>query len=153
MYLNMWEFSVIIEGRGINAKIRGDVWMFMRKITPLLLLAIVLAGCQDNNLNMKEDVTSIEVYACCKKDGDLIKEITDKALIDDLVKDLKKADTGTTANLDFLPPEYELYFKTDDEVVYEMGYFTEVKDLDLDGRYWDFNNDRMYSVDHELPIE
>lgn len=123
----------------------------VKGITFLCLLSFILIGCQENNLKIKEDVTSVEVHACCK-DKERLTEITDQSFINDLVTKLEHADTGTTAIPYFLPPEYKLYFKADDATVYQMGYFAEVGDLNLEGRYWDFNNDRMYGVDDELPV-
>lgn len=127
--------------------------MFKKRAIPLFfVLLITLVGCRENNLDIKGEVNSIEVYTCCG-DGQYITEITDQSFIDDLVKGLEHADTGTTANLSFLPPEYKLYFKAEDETVHEMGYFAEMADLNLEGRYWDFSNKRMYGIDNELPVD
>lgn len=51
-------------------------------------------------------------------------------------------------------PTYELTFKNkDDEEVFTIGYFIEVVNLSVAGRYWDGNEDVMYGVEMKLPVK
>lgn len=57
------------------------------------------------------------------------------------------AKTASTARIDFELPAYELAFKNkDDEEVFTIGYYIEVVNLGVAGRYWDVNEDLMYEV-------
>jgi hypothetical protein len=115
----------------------------------LLLLFFVLIGCQNYNFNLNKNVTNIEVYDWETKE--LITTISDKEFIEELVNKLNNTNTGSTANMDFRSPDYKLLFKNDEETVYEIGYYNQVMNLSVKGRYWDFNGDVMYGVELPLP--
>lgn len=117
----------------------------------ILLFAFFLMGCQNQNLNLRDEVTSIQVY---EWDGDeVIETIDDKDFIEELVKDLKNAKTHSTASIDWALPEYKLFFLSGNEVLYEIGYCEEIQNFGdgAVGRYWEF--DQLYEVSTELPIQ
>jgi hypothetical protein len=120
-----------------------------KSISVLLLLSFVLIGCQNNNFNLKQNVTNIEVYDWDTKE--LITTTSDKEFIEELVNKLNNANTGSTANMDFRSPDYKLLFKNDEETVYEIGYYNQVMNLSVNGRYLDFSEDVMYGVELPLP--
>jgi len=116
-----------------------------------IFLFIILSSCSNNNLDSDEDVIYIEVY---NYDGDtLVDTIEDEKLIDNLVKKLDKASTHTTAFMDFELPDYKLIFKNGEKEVYEIGYYKEVMYLGIKGRYWKADEDLIYGVKLELPID
>lgn len=115
-----------------------------------VLLTVILSSCSNNNLDLNEDVTSIEVY---NYDEDtLVDTIEDEEFIDKLVKKLDKATTHTTANMDFESPDYKLIFKSGEKEVFEIGYYKDVMNLEIEGRYWKGDEDAIYGVKLELPI-
>ncbi|MYL35658.1 hypothetical protein GLW05_18945 [Pontibacillus yanchengensis] len=120
-------------------------------ISVLLLLPFILIGCQNNNLNLSKDVSNIEVYKWNSEE--LVVTIDDKEFIDELVKELDNAKTGSTANMDFESPDFELHFKNENETLLEIGYYKKVMNLDVEGRYWDYSEDTMYNVELQLPID
>jgi len=79
----------------------------------ILLLTIILSSCSNNNLDLDDDVTSIEVYSY--DEDTLIDTIVDEDFIENLVKKLDKATTHTTANMDLDLPDYKLIFKSDEK--------------------------------------
>ncbi|WP_343751524.1 hypothetical protein, partial [Lentibacillus halophilus] len=84
----------------------------------------------------------------------LVDTIEDEEFIDKLVKELNKATTESTANMDFESPDYELVFKSaKDKKILNIGYFKKVMYLGVKGRYWNEDEDLMYQVDLELPID
>jgi tetrahydromethanopterin S-methyltransferase subunit B len=115
----------------------------------LILLSLVLIGCQNTNLNLSGDVTSIDVYEW--KSDELVATIDDKEFIDELVKELNGAVTSSTESLDFADPEYKLLFKNQEEIIYEIGYYKKVMNLGIEGQYWEF--DKIYGVKLKLPID
>lgn len=120
-------------------------------ISVLLLLPFILIGCQNNNLHLSKDVSNIEVYKWNSEE--LVVTIDDKEFIDELVKELDNAKTGSTANMDFESPDFELHFKNENETLLEIGYYKKVMNLDVEGRYWDYSEDTMYNVELQLPID
>ncbi|SHG88552.1 hypothetical protein [Ornithinibacillus halophilus] len=117
----------------------------------LLLFSFVLIGCQNNNLNLSDDITSIEVYEWGSEE--LLATIDDKGFIKELVKDLDNARTHSTANLDWAMPDYKLLFKHDTEVLFEIGYCKEEQNFGSGavGRYWE--SDKLYEVSTKLNVE
>ncbi|SET47505.1 hypothetical protein SAMN05216389_11242 [Oceanobacillus limi] len=127
----------------------------MQKIKVLsvcLLLSIILIGCQNiNNLNLNEDITHIEVYEWNSEK--LMDTIEDQVFIEELTSELDNAKTHSTANIDWAMPDYQLLFKDDNEVLYEIGYCNEIQNFGSGavGRYWE--SDKLYEVSTELPLE
>ncbi|MFS0673582.1 hypothetical protein [Ornithinibacillus sp. 179-J 7C1 HS] len=117
----------------------------------LLLFSFVLMGCQNNNLNLSDDVTSIEVYEWDSKEQ--VATIDDKGFIEELVKDLDNARTHSTANIDWAMPDYKLLFKHDSEVLFEIGYCKDEQNFGNGavGRYWE--SDKLYEVSTKLTVE
>src|SRR5699024_5679472 len=128
-------------------KIKGTIFFFS-----ILLVIATLTGCSDKNLDLNDDVSSIEMYEY--GEDILIDTIEDEEFIKKLVKKLDKATTESTANIDFELPDYELVFKNaEDEELFNIGYFKDVTDLGVKGRYWKENEDLMYKVDLEVPVD
>ncbi|GGA90354.1 hypothetical protein [Ornithinibacillus halotolerans] len=116
----------------------------------ILFLIISLVGCQNKNLDLTEEIMSIEVYVW--KDNSFVTTIEDKEWIDELIEELNKAITHSTADMDYPSPDYKLIFKNaQDEDVFQIGYFIEVVKLGVKGRYVDVYEDVMYKVDLKLP--
>ncbi|WP_345239412.1 hypothetical protein [Pontibacillus salipaludis] len=116
-----------------------------------LLFSFILLGCQTNNLNLNKEVFSIEVYEWNSEE--LVSTIDEKEFIDELVKNLDHAKTGSTANMNFESPDFELHFKNGNETLLEIGYYKKVMNLDVEGRYWDYREDTMYNVKLQLQNE
>ncbi|WP_188208073.1 hypothetical protein [Alkalibacillus aidingensis] len=118
----------------------------------MLFMLLVLFGCEKNNLELGQVVTSIEVYKWDNEE--LVTTISDDEFIDELIHKLNHADSITTANLDFMLPDYVIYLKHDEETLYELGYYMRTLKLSgIDGKYLDFEADLFYDVDLALPIE
>lgn len=100
----------------------------------ILLLTIVMIGCQNNNLPFSDGVSKIEVY---EWDSDvLITTIDNEAVIDELTKKLNRANTSSTANMDYpLPDNRLLFFNNENESVFEIGYYRDIVSLGVKGRY------------------
>ena len=120
-------------------------------ISVILLLSLILIGCQNNNLNLTNDVTSIEVYEWDSEK--LIDTIDDKEFIEELVKELDNARTHSTENIDWAMQDYKLLFKHNGEVLFEIGYCKDIQNFGngAEGRYWEF--DKHYEVSTKLPLE
>lgn len=124
----------------------------IKLISILLLFSFVLIGCQKSNLNLSDDVTSIEVYEWGSEE--LIATIDEKEFIEELVKKLDSARTASTASMDFESPDFDLHFNNNyGETLFKLGYYKKVMNLDVEGRYIDFSEDIVYNVELELPIE
>ncbi|SDB81901.1 hypothetical protein SAMN05421734_101149 [Pelagirhabdus alkalitolerans] len=121
-----------------------------KSIVSLLLMSLFLVGCQQNNLNLSDSVTHIDIYDW--ESAEKVERIDDQTFIEELVETLDRAHTESTANMDFVSPDYELQFQHNEETLFELGYYVDVMDLGTEGRYWDFNNDEMYDVTMELPV-
>ncbi|SFM07086.1 hypothetical protein SAMN04487943_107113 [Gracilibacillus orientalis] len=103
------------------------------------MVSFVLLGCQNNNLNLNQDVTNIGVY---ERDSDeQIATIDDKEFIEELVNSLDNAKTGSTANMNFELPDYDLHFNNDEETLFKIGYYKKLVNLGVEGRYLDFRED------------
>jgi hypothetical protein len=119
-------------------------------VSILLLFSLVLIGCQDNNLNLSKRVTEIEVKTW--QTEEFVTSIKDEEFIKELIDKLNKAKTVTTANADMEMPDFKLYFKHNDEIIYEIGYYKKaVGNNGILGQYWD--SKKTYDVILELPIE
>jgi len=117
-----------------------------------LLLIAILASCSNENIDLDEDVSSIEVYQF--NEDTLVDTIEDEDFINKLVKKLNKSSTESTADIDFESPDYDLVFKSDeDKEVFNISYFKEVQNLGVTGRYWEKDGDLMYKVELELPTD
>lgn len=114
-----------------------------------VLLCLTVIGCQENHLNVSKPVTHIEIYDW--ESEQLKGVIDDKPFIEKLVKELNSANTASTANLDFRMPDDKLLFKHQEEVLLEIGYFIDLMNVKVKGRYWDFQEDEFYAVRLELP--
>lgn len=120
----------------------------------LFLLTISVIGCQkinhlDNNLNLTEDVSSIEVYEWDSNHLHTI--IMDTELITELVNKLNRASTYSTADMDYPLPDYKLIFKDKgDKELLSIGYYNEVVNLGLKGRYLDVSKDIIYRIELQL---
>ncbi|GEL77819.1 hypothetical protein [Tenuibacillus multivorans] len=125
--------------------------MSTKKVCTLLLMMAMLVACQNDNLNLSEEVTQIEVYQW--DSGELVSTIQDKEFIEKLVNQLDSARTGSTADMDFAAPDYRLLFKHNEATLFQFGYFKETVRLNVKGRYWDSNASEMYEVDIKLAIE
>jgi len=121
----------------------------------MFILPVSLMGCHpnniSNNLNLTEDISSIEVY---EWDSDVfVTTIEDHELINELIKELNSASTYSTANMDYPLPDNELIFKNDDNKnIFRIGYYHEVVNLGVKGRYLDVQEDIMYQVELKLPF-
>jgi hypothetical protein len=131
---------------------RGNVSLLkIRVISACLVSALLLIGCQNSNLNLSNDVTSIQVYGWDSED--LIATIDDKEIIEDVVNELDKARTHSTESIDWGLPDYKLLLKHDSEVLYEIGYCENIQNFGngATGRYWEF--DKLYEVSTKLPFK
>ncbi|MDQ0159686.1 DUF5301 domain-containing protein [Alkalibacillus salilacus] len=118
----------------------------------LLLFVFVLIGCQNNNLNLSDDVTSIEVYEWNSEER--VATIDDQEFIEELVKKLDNARTASTAEMSIpVNPDYDVHFKNDDQTLFNFSYYKEVINLGVEGRYRNVNEDTMYNVELQLPLE
>ena len=119
-----------------------------------LFSALLLAGCGSNDLfgDDAENVVSIEVR---DYDSDeLITTITDSSFIDSLVEELETADTGSTANMDLMNPEYTaLFLDSEEQVIQSFGYYVDELSLGVVGRYYSRELGALLAVTTELPIE
>lgn len=97
-------------------------------------------------------MTSIEVR---DYDSDeLLATITDSSFIDSLVEELETADTGSTANMDLMNPEYTaLFLDSEEQVIQSFGYYVEELSLEVVGRYHSRELGALLAVTTELPIE
>ncbi|GEN50176.1 hypothetical protein [Alkalibacterium pelagium] len=119
-----------------------------------LFSALLLAGCGSNDLfgDDAENVASIEVR---DYDSDeFITTITDSSFIDSLVEELETADTGSTANMDLMNPEYTaLFLDSEEQVIQSFGYYVDELSLGVVGRYHSRELGALLAVTTELPIE
>ena len=116
-----------------------------------LFSALLLAGCGSNNLfdDDAENVASIEVRYY--DSDELLATITDSSFIDSLVEELETADTGSTANMDLMNPEYTaLFLDSEEQVIQSFGYYVDELSLGVIGRY--YTQDTLFAVTTELPI-
>ncbi|MEC5425712.1 hypothetical protein QGM71_19775 [Virgibacillus sp. C22-A2] len=122
-----------------------------KSVAVLFLLTIVLIGCQNSQLNLSGNVTSIEVTDWDNEE--LVSTISDEEFINELIVELESAVVGSTSGMDFASPDYKLSFKNNEETIYELGYYNEVMQLSVEGSYWSFNEQLMYQLLMPLPVE
>jgi hypothetical protein len=123
--------------------------MLRAKLYLIILLSIfMVVGCQNKNLNLNKNITEIEVINWETEEHVL--SIKDEQFIQEIVEGLDNAKTYSTANMDFAMPDYKLFFKNDEKVIYEIGYYKKVMKLGIEGRYWEF--DKIYGVKQKLPV-
>jgi hypothetical protein len=119
-----------------------------------LFSALLLAGCGSNDLfgDHAENVASIEGR---DYDSDeFITTITDSSFIDSLVEELETADTGSTANMDLMNPEYTaLFLDSEEQVIQSFGYYVDALSLGVVGRYHGRELGALLAVTTELAIE
>ena len=129
----------------------NNTFLTKRFVFLTLFSALLLAGCGSNDLfgDDAENVASIEVR---DYDSDeLITTITDSSFIDSLVEELEYADTGSTANMDLMNPEYTaLFLDSEEQVIQSFGYYVDELSLGVIGRY--HTRDTLFTVTTELPI-
>lgn len=118
----------------------------------IVMALAVVAACSEDNLEFEgDDVSRIDVS---EWQGDEVVDVIDDGdFIGSLVNDLDSANTETTADLDFESPDYRLEFQDDDETLLELGYYEQVMDLGVEGRYWNRSEQLFYKVDRELRLE
>lgn len=143
-------------GRVGSMFVGGNARMsYMNRLIPLLaasLFIILLVACVQGDLLINEPVSSIKVYEY--NTDTLVDSIEDEETINELVKQLNGAKTASTATFDFELPAYELAFKNKkDEEIFTVGYFTDIVNLGVAGRYWDGNEELMYEVEMKLPVK
>ena len=81
----------------------------------------------------------------------LITTIDDGAVIDKLTKKLNRANTSSTANMDYpLPDNRLLFFSNENKSIFEIGYYHDIVNLGVRGRYLDVESDTMYKVKFPL---
>lgn len=111
-----------------------------------------LVSCSNNNLQLDEEVSIIEIYEF--HSNTLIDTIEDKDFIDELIKQLNKAKTKSTETLDFELPEYELLFKDNQgKEIYKIAYYVEEVNLGVKGRYWNEEKELIFQVSTILPAK
>ena len=129
----------------------NNTFLTKRFVFFALFSALLLTGCGSNDLfgDDAENVASIEVR---DYDSDeLINTITDSSFIDSLVEELEYADTGSTANMDLMNPEYTaLFLDSEEQVIQSFGYYVDELSLGVVGRY--HTRDTLFAVKTELPI-
>lgn len=129
----------------------NNTFLTIRFVFFALFSALLLTGCGSNDLfgDDAENVVSIEVR---DYDSDeLITTITDSSFIDSLVEELEYADTGSTANMDLMNPEYTaLFLDSEEQVIQSFGYYVDELSLGVVGRY--HTRDTLFAVTTELPI-
>jgi len=126
-----------------------------RLLFSALIMFVSLIGCHSdylkNELNLTEEITIIEIYIW--DDDILVATIEDKELINKLIKKLNSARTYSTANMDYPLPDYKLVFKNNEQKdIFTIGYYNEIANLGVKGRYLDVRKDVMYEVELRLPI-
>ncbi|MDQ0159601.1 hypothetical protein [Alkalibacillus salilacus] len=121
------------------------------KIVILLIPFFLIMACGQENLNLNDTVTTIEIREW--NQDEVVKTIEDEAFIEDLISELDQAETESTATMDYPLPGYELRFKQEDDIVFTIGYYRDLITLGIEGRYLDVEQDKMYGVERELSVE
>jgi len=123
------------------------------KTMPYLLICLLfLVSCQSyNNIFDVSAITSIKVEEW--DSGEEITTITDESFIQNLVQDLEKAKSNTTANMDLPHPDYRLIFFNNDKIVQELSYYINEQDFGVKGHYHNPEKDEHYDLKTKLPID
>lgn len=124
----------------------------IKSLWVVLLLAVILGGCQNNHVTALKDATSIEVYRWNSET--LVATIDDQEFIENLEDELDRAETEGTETIDWAGPDFRLVFKSDDDdVLHEIGYCTEIQTFTIgsEGRYW--KQEKLFEVVTEVPFK
>ena len=138
----------------INFILHGGQFMRSWLMYVLLLLVFVpLAACQQpvGLISSETEVTLIEVV-----NWDTLEHVgymDDLALIRKLVRELDQAETISIANRNIDAPEYKLIFFEQEKKLYELGYYLEVMDIGVSGRFLDEKSEGLLGVKIRLPYE
>lgn len=132
----------------------------VRLFAVILLGVFVLNACQTQSVQPKEvskddipfsdAVTSIKVYGF--QNGELVSTIKDKEFIKKLIAELNGAETAYTGTMDFAGPDYRLSFQQEEETLFQLGYYSEMMKLGVDGNYLDYENEYIYEGELQLPL-
>ena len=121
----------------------------------MLLFFIPLVACQQpvSLISPETEVTFIEIVK-----WDTLEHVgyfDDLALIRKLVRELDRAETMSISNRNIAVPEYKLLFfeKEKGTKIYELGYYLEVMNIGLSGRFLDEKSEGILGVKIRLPIE
>lgn len=131
-----------------NNKSKGRKGATMKSRSSLIIIIILIlfsTGCSKNNLNISKKVTEIEVVNWDTEE--FVASIKDEEFIKELIDKLNNAETESTANADMPMPDYKLYFKHNDEVIYEIGYYKN----NSFAQYWD--GEQYFEVFLLLPFD
>ncbi|WP_100334141.1 hypothetical protein [Bacillus alkalisoli] len=133
----------------------------MRKLVCIIFFVVPLfVACQTvqedpvikiSNFNIDHTITEIEVVDWLSNEHVAI--VTDQDFINDLIKELSSSDNRSTKAVELGNPDYKLFFISNGELVYELGYFNDSVTSGVISRYWDYQKDGLYEVIHQLPIE
>ncbi|MBA2173768.1 hypothetical protein H0266_02540 [Halobacillus locisalis] len=113
----------------------------------MLWITVTVSGCGEKKpFDIELPPSQVNIYKWESEEH--IGTISDQGKIDTLVNDLHKSRSSSTANMDFALPDYLLVFLHGERTVLQVGYYTEIQDLGVEGRYW--WKDRMYNLKTEL---
>ncbi|WP_100333847.1 hypothetical protein [Bacillus alkalisoli] len=118
----------------------------------LLLFFVPLVACQQQVCLMspETDVTLIEIVKWDTMEH--VAYLDDLALIRKLIRELDSAETLSIATRNIAAPEYKLLFFQQETKLYELGYYLEVMNIGLSGRYLDYNSEGLYGVTIRLNL-
>ncbi|MGJ9384490.1 hypothetical protein [Salipaludibacillus sp. CF4.18] len=98
----------------------------MAKITSicvLLFLVFVFIGCQKDSIDFDEnDLTHIEVNEWV--DNNHVATIIGRNSITRLVNEIETTSTESLVNTERVTPDCKVIFKNNEEIIYEMNYYT-----------------------------
>mgnify|MGYP005750337387 CR=1 FL=1 len=133
----------------------------MKKLVYILFFVVPLfVACQTvqedpvtkiSKFNIDNTNTEIEVLDWLSNEK--VAKVTDQVFINNLIKELSSSDSRSTKAIELGNPDYKLYFISDGEVIYELGYFNESVTSGVISRYWDYQKDGLYEVNLQLPID
>ena len=123
-----------------------------RKIL-LLLIFVPLVGCQQpvGLLSSEKEVTLIEIVTWDTLEH--VGYLDDLALIRKLVRELDQAENMSIANTNIAAPEFKLIFFEQETKLYELGYYVELLDIGLAGRFLNESSEGLLGVKIRLPFE
>ncbi len=126
--------------------------MKMKSIAGVLAVSFILSACQNNNVSSFTDPERIEIYEYADNE-ELIATIDDPEFAKKLIEELDHAETYGTEAVDWGGPNYQLVFKHEDKIVYEIGYNTDLLRLGVGGEGRYSKHEKLFGVETELPIE